>query len=76
MRRVVTMIVGACALAVAGSVAAVALVQTAPGHAPFHIGCTHHNHGPKWYAGHGRAAKGRVDGGGMDVRERGITAQR
>lgn len=28
-------------------------------HMPFHIGCTHHNHGPKWHAAHGRIAGGK-----------------
>lgn len=27
-------------------------------HTPFHIGCKHHNHGPKWHAGHGRTLQG------------------
>lgn len=25
------------------------------GHTLLHIGCKHHNHGPKWHDGHGRA---------------------
>jgi hypothetical protein len=36
------------------AVAALALGRTEPGHGPLHIGCRHHNHGPKWHADHGR----------------------
>lgn len=37
-----------------GAVALVA-ANAEPGHTPLHVGCKHHNHGPKWHAGHGRA---------------------
>ena len=49
----------AAGLALAGVVAGAALALSsppAPGHTRFHIGCLDHNHGPKWHAGHGRAA--------------------
>jgi hypothetical protein len=38
--------------AVAGGIALSARQQ---GHTPLHIGCKHHNHGPKWHADHGRS---------------------
>jgi hypothetical protein len=43
------------ALVAAGAAVAVMPVP-APGHAPFHIGCKDHNHGPKWHANHGKSA--------------------
>lgn len=49
----------AAAIGLAG--AAVVTVMAARGvtpveasHTPFHIGCAHHNHGPKWHENHGR----------------------
>ena len=29
--------------------------QRKPRHTPGHIDCKHHNHGPKWHAGHAKA---------------------
>lgn len=64
-----------------GSALAVVVAGTQPGHAPLHIGCKNHNHGPKWYAGHGRSAAGNARADGADdtapaLRSRGIAAQR
>lgn len=72
---------GAAAIATVGSAIALAVSAAPSGHLPLHIGCTNHNHGPKWHAGHGRSALGNVpggeaDGAPSDVRRRGIAAQR
>lgn len=63
----------AIGIAVAGvTVVAVAAARgVAPleaGHTPFHIGCMHHNHGPKWHQDHGRilGQQGRLGGSTRD----------
>ena len=52
-----------------------------PGHTPLHLGCMHHNHGPKWHAGHGQAAAPSVIGEAAsevseDIVERGAASRR
>lgn len=47
----VLLFVGGTSLAAFGFIA----VATPVGHRPLHIGCLHHNHGPKWHDGHSRA---------------------
>ena len=53
-RTVAAVVAGLVVLAglAAGSVA---LLTKEPGHNPLHIGCKDHNHGPKWFARHGKA---------------------
>ena len=53
---------GVVGVAGLGGVAAYAMLRVPDGHRPLHIGCTHHNHGPKWHDGHG-AALGLTQGG-------------
>ncbi len=36
-------------------------------HTLFHIGCTHHNHGPAWHAGHAKSASFQRPLGGASV---------
>jgi hypothetical protein len=73
-----------CSAALLVSFAAGAVLYAAggdvqPGHRPFHIGCTNHNHGPKWYAGHGAALnrmRSLSEQPSGDIRSRAITALR
>lgn len=53
-------VAAAAAMAFTVSMLASPALPAAPAatHTFLHIGCTHHNHGPKWHAGHGRAALG------------------
>ena len=56
MRRRSMMFAGCiAAVAVASGAVALAVAIAEPGHTPLHVACKHHNHGPKWHAGHGRA---------------------
>ncbi len=48
-------IVGFAVVVTATGTLAFAIASAAPGHAPLHLGCKHHAHGPKWHAGHSRA---------------------
>lgn len=41
-------------VAVVGVMSARGVTPVEAGHTQFHIGCTHHNHGPKWHENHGR----------------------
>lgn len=53
-----TLIVGSSlllAVAASGVGVALSLSQRTAVHTPLHIGCRHHNHGPKWHADHGRS---------------------
>jgi hypothetical protein len=84
MRRWVfgALLIGLPATAVL-AVAALALGRTEPGHNPLHIGCTHHNHGPKWHADHGRILGASRGAGtrdlpptGDELRGRSLTAGR
>ena len=52
-RSVLTLLLG-LPLVVALAVVAIAFGNAEPGHTPLHVGCRHHNHGPKWHADHGR----------------------
>lgn len=80
-------------LGVVSSVSAVALAlawgAVAPDraggvHTPMHIGCRHHNHGPKWFADHGkilgqgggRAWRSRPSAESDDLSNRSLTAGR
>jgi len=36
-------------------------------HTLFHIGCTHHNHGPAWHAGHSKSASFQRPVGGVSI---------
>lgn len=52
-----TLVAAGVALAGASVVTVMAVRGVTPveaGHTPFHIGCVHHNHGPKWHENHGR----------------------
>lgn len=52
-----TIVAAGVALAGAAVVTAMTVRGVTPveaGHTPFHIGCLHHNHGPKWHENHGR----------------------
>jgi len=54
MKRWLVLIAG---IAFAALVAAAAVASMpAPGHAPFHMGCKDHDHGPKWHASHSKSA--------------------
>ena len=46
-------VVGVLAIA-AAAMTTLAAPPREPGHTPFHVGCKHHDHGPKWHADHGR----------------------
>lgn len=76
-----------------GTVAAVAVLLTwgvvardraAAAHTPMHIGCRHHNHGPKWFADHGKilgqpgagALRSRLAAEPDDLSRRSMTAGR
>ncbi len=66
-----TLVAIGIALAGATVVAVAAARGIAPleaGHTPFHIGCLHHNHGPKWHQDHGRilGQQGSLGGGTRD----------
>ncbi len=67
-------IVVVAALGIGAVTAAYALAAPKPGHAPFHIGCKHHNHGPAWHADHGRILG--AAGSGDDLSSRSLTAGR
>lgn len=53
-------------------------------HTPFHFGCRHHNHGPKWHADHGRilgptsggASRARAESEAGDLSGRSLTSGR
>lgn len=68
-----TLTLVAIGIALAGAifVAVAAARGVAPieaGHTPFHIGCLHHNHGPRWHQDHGRilGQQGRLGGSTSD----------
>lgn len=76
-------VVGGVLVATLIVAAGFAVATKKSGHTPLHVGCRHHNHGPKWHADHGRSLEGSRGGriraispDGAELARRSITAGR